>query len=55
MVIAVMALLPVVGVLSFLAGLLLFKRSLSWCRTCGSTLTCADCTRVGRHPAHRSL
>jgi len=29
--------------LGFLAGLLIFKRSLQWCRTCGATLTCAEC------------
>jgi hypothetical protein len=28
----------------FLAGLLTFKRSLRWCRHCGQTLSCADCS-----------
>lgn len=32
-------------VLGFLAGLLAFKRSLQWCRTCGASLCCPECTR----------
>jgi hypothetical protein len=32
-------------VLGFLAGLLTFKRSLQWCRTCGASLSCPECPR----------
>ena len=28
-----------------LAGFATFKRSLAWCRNCGTTLTCDACTR----------
>src|SRR5262245_47429493 len=28
----------------FLAGFTTFKRSLRWCRACGSVLRCPDCT-----------
>jgi hypothetical protein len=28
----------------FLAGLTTFKRSLTWCKACGTTLTCSVCT-----------
>jgi hypothetical protein len=43
------------SMVGFGAGLLLFRRSLSWCRTCGSVLSCADCARVGRSPARGRL
>jgi hypothetical protein len=33
--------------LGWIAGMLTFKRSLTWCRVCGSTLTCPDCQRHG--------
>jgi len=36
------------SVLGFVAGLLVFKRSLMWCRDCGSVLTCSPCTGVAR-------
>lgn len=41
-----MTLLAVIGSLlvGFLAGFAVFKRSLLWCRACGSTLTCSVCT-----------
>jgi hypothetical protein len=32
----------------FLAGMLVFKRSLVWCRRCGCVLACPDCARTGR-------
>jgi hypothetical protein len=48
MIAALMAML-----LGFLAGLLTYRRSLVWCGTCGSTLTCADCVRVGRRSTVR--
>jgi hypothetical protein len=37
----------------FLAGLLTFKRSLRWCRTCGLVLRCPECggRRSSAHPA----
>lgn len=39
-------------VLGFLAGLLTFKRSLQWCRTCGASLSCPECTPpLGRQSA----
>jgi len=38
-------------ILGFLAGLLTFKRSLQWCRTCGATLDCLTCAQPGRRPA----
>jgi hypothetical protein len=34
--------------IGFLAGLAVFKRSLLWCKTCGSTLTCTVCTSLAR-------
>jgi hypothetical protein len=45
-----MNLLPIAAIsaalmLGFLAGLLTFKRSLRWCRTCGAILTCPDCAQ----------
>jgi hypothetical protein len=33
------------SIVGFGAGLSLFRRSLSWCRTCGSVLICADRAR----------
>lgn len=39
-------------VLGFLAGLLTFKRSLQWRRSCGASLSCPECTRPrGPQPA----
>ncbi|MEV0726556.1 hypothetical protein AB0I37_27720 [Micromonospora purpureochromogenes] len=32
-------------VLGFLAGLLTFKRSLQWCRICGASLACLECSQ----------
>jgi predicted RNA-binding protein with PUA domain len=39
--------------LGFLAGLLTFKRTLRWCRTCGLVLRCPECggRRSIAHPA----
>jgi hypothetical protein len=34
------------GLLGFLAGLLTFKVKTSWCRTCGTTLSCSACTNA---------
>jgi hypothetical protein len=40
-------------VLGFLAGLSTFKRSLMWCRICGSTLRCTVCPRHANHQGAR--
>lgn len=34
---------PVAAGLGFLAGLITFKRSLVWCKTCGRMLACRVC------------
>jgi hypothetical protein len=31
------------------AGMLTFRRSLSWCRNCGASLKCPECQRAGLH------
>lgn len=40
--------------LGFLAGLLTFKRSLRWCRNCGTVLKCPVCT-TGKLVAVKNL
>ncbi len=43
---------PLAGLLlGFLSGLLMFKRSLRWCRVCGETMTCPRCVPSGRYSA----
>ena len=36
-----------VAFLGWVAGMWTFKRSLTWCNQCGSTLACPDCQRAG--------
>jgi hypothetical protein len=45
-----MTLLAVAGslLLGFIVGFAVFKRSLLWCKACGSTLTCMVCTSPTR-------
>jgi hypothetical protein len=42
-----------VGVLGFSAGLFTFKVKSHWCRSCGTTLTCAVCAVLRRSEYRR--